>query len=123
MIRDLYNVRPRREEGLTTPLTDEEEQRFRAVLFSELGNKISDQGWARFPAYTPEDRRRLVEVAHRLSSYWGRRVFVEAEDQCALRLCLAGYETQPQPLPSGFQRVRVPGASTCVDGPGRQTPR
>ncbi|MEV0114542.1 hypothetical protein AB0H77_15010 [Streptomyces sp. NPDC050844] len=92
-IRDLYNVRwqsgPESVEGVATPLTDEEERRVRAVLFNELGNTIAEQGWARFPAYTPEERRRLVDVAHRLGAHWGRRVFVEAEDQCGLRLYLA----------------------------------
>lgn len=96
MIRDLYNVRVRPAEHETTPLTDEEEQRVRAVLFSELGNKIADQGWARFPAYTPEDRRRLVAVAHRLTAHWGQQVFVEAEDLTRVRLCLAGHETLPE---------------------------
>lgn len=92
MIRDLYNVRLLPAQGTATPLTDEEEQRVRAVLFSELGNKIADQGWVRFPAYSPEDRRRLVAVAHRLTAYWGQQVLVEAEDQTRVRLCLAGYE-------------------------------
>lgn len=96
VIRDLYNVRVRQVEDADASLTEEEERRFQAVLFSELGNKIADQGWARFPAYTPEDRRRLVEVAHRLSGYWGQQVFVEAEDQCRMRLCLAGYEVLPE---------------------------
>lgn len=91
-MRDLYNVRVRHVEDAEASLTEEEERRFQAVLFSELGNKIADQGWARFPAYTLEDRRRLVEVAHRLSTYWGQQVFVEAEDQCRLRLYLTGYE-------------------------------
>lgn len=91
MIRDLYNVRPQPADGGPTPLTDEEEQRMRAVLFSELGNEIADRGWARFPAYEPEERRRLVDVAHRLSAHWGQQVFVEAEDECALRLFLAGH--------------------------------
>ncbi|MPY55069.1 hypothetical protein [Streptomyces acidicola] len=100
MIRDLYNVRLRPAEGATTPLTEAEEQRFRAVLFSELGNKISDQGWARFPAYTTEDRRRLVAVGHCLTSYWGQQVFVQAEDQCRVRLYLAGYEALPEALPA-----------------------
>jgi hypothetical protein len=99
-IRDLYNVRLLPPEDTVTPLSEEEEQRFRAVLFSDLGNKISDQGWAAFPAYTPEDRRRLVDVAHRLSAYWGQQVFVEAEDQCRMRLCLTGYESRPG-QPSG----------------------
>ncbi|MEU3653592.1 hypothetical protein AB0E67_12335 [Streptomyces sp. NPDC032161] len=97
MIRDLYNVRLRPAEDDATPLTDEEEQRFRAVLFSELGNKIADQGWVRFPAYTPKDRRRLVAVAQRLTAHWGQQVFVEAEDLCRVRLCLAGHETRPGP--------------------------
>lgn len=94
MIRDLYNVRWQPVEGSSTPLTEEEEQRTRAVLFRELGNEIADLGWVRFPAYSPEERRRLVDVAHRLSSYWGWQVFVEAEDQCAMKLCLAGHGTQ-----------------------------
>ncbi|WP_255953797.1 hypothetical protein [Streptomyces odontomachi] len=87
-------------EGGPTPLTEEEEQRFRAVLFSELGNKIADQGWARFPAYTPQERRRLVDVAQRLAAHWEQQVFVEAEDPCRMRLCLAGYRTQPETLPA-----------------------
>ncbi|MET8418902.1 hypothetical protein ACWD7C_20400 [Streptomyces sp. NPDC005134] len=81
-------------EGGSTPLTDDEEQRMRAMLFSELGNEIADRGWVRFPAYSPEDRRRLIDVAHRLSAHWGQQVFVEAEDRCRLKLYLAGYGTQ-----------------------------
>lgn len=56
MIRDLYNVRLQSVEGVSTPLTDDEEQRMRAMLFGELGNEIADRGWVRFPAYEPEDR-------------------------------------------------------------------
>ncbi|MER7374404.1 hypothetical protein [Streptomyces lanatus] len=104
MIRDLYNVRLRPVEDTAPALTDEEEQRYRAVLFSELGNKIADRGWVRYPAYTPEERRRLVDVAHRLSAYWGRQVLVEAEDHCGLRLCLAGYEA-PE-VSSGAEGLR-----------------
>ncbi|MGW2242567.1 hypothetical protein [Streptomyces hirsutus] len=99
-MRDLYNVRLRPTEAAAAPLTDEEERRFRAVLFSELGNEIADHGSARFPAYTPEDRRRLVDVAHRLTAHWGQQVFVEAEDLTRLRLYLAGYEERPQTLPT-----------------------
>ncbi|WP_229701251.1 hypothetical protein [Streptomyces camponoticapitis] len=89
-------------EGGSTPLTEEEEQRARAVLFSDLGNIIGERGWVRFPAYSPEERRRLVDIAHRLSAHWGQRVFIEAEDQCAMKLYLAGYGSQPvnPPLPS-----------------------
>lgn len=100
VVRDLYNVRLQPPEGAATPLSDEEEQRFRAVLFSELGNKIADHGYARFPAYTPQDRRRLVDVAHRLTAHWGQQVFVEAEDLSRLRLHLAGYEASREEPPA-----------------------
>ncbi|MER6525544.1 hypothetical protein [Streptomyces sp. NPDC001508] len=94
MIRDLYNVRLQPAEGDSTPLTEEEEQRARAVLFNDLGNVIAERGWVRFPAYSPEERRRLVDVAHRLSAHWGQQVFIEAEDQCAMKLYLAGHGPQ-----------------------------
>ncbi|MEU0788255.1 hypothetical protein ABZ341_42865 [Streptomyces sp. NPDC006173] len=93
MIRDLYNVRLRAEEDAPAPLTDGEEQRYRSMLFRELGDKIAEQGWVRFPAYTLEDRRRLVAVAHRLTAYWGQEVFIEAEDHMRVRLSLAGFRT------------------------------
>ncbi|MFF7715600.1 hypothetical protein [Streptomyces sp. NPDC007988] len=100
-VRDLRKVRVRvrgeeREHG-PTPLTEDEERRARMVLFHEPGNAVADRGWARFPAYTPEERRRLVDVAARLSAHWGRQVLVAPEDQCALRLVLEGAETPPQP--------------------------
>ncbi|MBD0421942.1 hypothetical protein H0H10_22780 [Streptomyces sp. TRM S81-3] len=90
MIRDLYNVRLQPADDGPAPLTGEEERRYQAILFTELGNRIADQGWARYPAYTTEDRRRLVAVAHRLTAYWGMEVHVEAEDLCGMRLSLAG---------------------------------
>ncbi|MGA4962468.1 hypothetical protein [Streptomyces pseudogriseolus] len=92
MIRDLYNVRTlpgTGEDDGVSPLTDEEEQRYRALLFTELGNEIADTGQARYPAYTPQDRRRLVDVAHRLTAHWGQEVRVEAEDLTRVRLYLA----------------------------------
>ncbi|MFG3094965.1 hypothetical protein [Streptomyces sp. NPDC048202] len=52
---------------------------------------ISEQGWVRYPAHSPEERRRLVAVAARLGEWWGRPVFVAAEDVTRLRLYLAGY--------------------------------
>ncbi|MGW0147114.1 hypothetical protein ACWDVU_16070 [Streptomyces sp. NPDC003333] len=78
MVRDLYDVRPAPgeetvEDGVS-PLTDEEERRYRVLLFRELAEEIADKGYARHPAYTVEDRRRLVDVAHRLSAHWGLRV-------------------------------------------------
>lgn len=98
MTRDLYNVRyastpTSAEPGRTsTPLTDDEEHRARTTLFHELGDTIAAQGWVRFPAHSPEERRRLVDVARRLGAHWGLEVFIEAEDQCAMRLYVAGYE-------------------------------
>ncbi|WP_370410019.1 hypothetical protein [Streptomyces fradiae] len=98
-MRELYNVRVLPGEGAgageddspATPLTADEERRYRGLLFTELGNEIADRGWARYPAYTPQDRRRLVDVAERLTAHWGQRVFVEAEDLTRLRLCLASH--------------------------------
>ncbi|MEU4092234.1 hypothetical protein [Streptomyces sp. NPDC026673] len=105
MTRELYNVRLVPREGDPTPLTDEEEQRARTTLFNELGRTISERGWVRFPAYSPAERRRLVEVARRLSAHWGCEVHVEAEDQCALRLFLPGYGAQaPAVAPAGNGR-------------------
>ncbi|MFC8224646.1 hypothetical protein [Streptomyces sp. NPDC057287] len=91
MTRDLYNVRPVGPGTGPTPLTSDEEQRARATLFTELGDVIADRGWARFPAYSPEERRRLVAVGRMLSAHWGIPVTVEAEDACAMRLSLAGH--------------------------------
>jgi hypothetical protein len=45
----------------------------------------------RFPTYSLEERRRLVDVAARLSAYWGVEVGVAAEDHCSMRLFLPGY--------------------------------
>ncbi|MFJ8887533.1 hypothetical protein ACIRJR_29570 [Streptomyces sp. NPDC102402] len=91
MIRDLYNVHTVGPGAGPAPLTPDEEQRARATLFTELGNTIADRGWTRFPAYSPEERRRLVDVARMLSEHWGIAVSVEAEDECAMRLSLAGH--------------------------------
>ncbi|MEU2492034.1 hypothetical protein [Streptomyces sp. NPDC007883] len=98
-VRDLRNVRVRGEEGEhgPTPHPEDEERRARAVLFHELGNAVAGRGWARFPAYTPEERRRLVDVAARLSAHWGRQVLGVPEDQYALQLVLEGAETPPLP--------------------------
>ncbi|MEV6307642.1 hypothetical protein AB0M10_03455 [Streptomyces sp. NPDC051840] len=89
--RDLYNVRPVGPAPGPSPLTPDEERRARATLFTELGNVIADRGWTRFPAYTPEERRRLVDVGRMLGEHWGIPVTVEAEDECAMRLSLPGH--------------------------------
>lgn len=107
MIRDLYNVRLQSVEGGSTPLTDDEERRMRAVLFSELGNEIADRGWVRFPAYSPEDRhaadRRGAPSQRSLGTAGVRRgrgpVQAEAPSRrvrdaaCEPDLTLTGYET------------------------------
>ncbi|MFI5802544.1 hypothetical protein [Streptomyces sp. NPDC051561] len=95
MTRDLRNVRHQPAPDAPTPLSAEEEARYRNLLFTELGNKIADDGWARYPAHTPEERRRLIEVAARLTAHWGQQVFIEPEDQTRFRLCLAGHQTLP----------------------------
>ncbi|MFI6086001.1 hypothetical protein ACIBBB_34525 [Streptomyces sp. NPDC051217] len=92
MIRELYNVRPLTPEPGRTPLTPDEERRTRATLFTELGNAIADHNWTRFPAHTPQERQRLVDVGRMLSAHWGIPVTVEAEDECRMRLSLPGHE-------------------------------
>ncbi|MEU2108886.1 hypothetical protein [Streptomyces sp. NPDC019507] len=97
-VRDLRNVRARGEErDGPTPLTEDEERRARTVLFHGPGNAVADRGWARFPAYPPEERRRLVDAAARFRAHGGRQVLVAPEDRCALRLVLEGAETPPLP--------------------------
>ncbi|MBO1337455.1 hypothetical protein [Streptomyces sp. VRA16 Mangrove soil] len=93
MIHDLYNVRPIPhpdtpvpQEATPSPLTPEEENRYQALLFTELGNEIADHGAATYPAYTREERRRIVGVGQRLSAHWGMPVRVEAVDACRMRL-------------------------------------
>ncbi|MFF3491456.1 hypothetical protein ACFYWS_08905 [Streptomyces sp. NPDC002795] len=84
--RDLYNVRVLPGDDGPAPLTDEEERRYRNILFSDLGNQLADHGTTTYPAYSPQDRRRLVEVGRRLSVHWGMPVRVAADDECRMRL-------------------------------------
>ncbi|MEU8349459.1 hypothetical protein [Streptomyces sp. NPDC048845] len=95
MIRDLYNVRTVPAEPGTTPLTPEEERRTTAVFFAEIGTKVAEHGWTRFPAHTPEQRRRLLRVGEMLSEHWGTPVSVLAEDECSMRFSLPGHELPP----------------------------
>ncbi|MFD4370473.1 hypothetical protein [Streptomyces sp. NPDC058486] len=94
--RELYNVRPMTEEPVLSPLTDEEERRFRDVLFGELGHAISARGRVSFPAHTPEDRRRLLDVARRLTDHWGRQVTAVPEDELRMCLHLPGHGPGPE---------------------------
>jgi hypothetical protein len=95
VIRDLYNGRTVPSAQRPAPLTPEEERRFRAILFTELGNELADHGQVAFPAYSPQERMRLVDIGRTLSEYWGIRVTVEAQDECAMHLSLAGHELRP----------------------------
>ena len=97
-MREIHDVQVPSSEDSGALLTGDEERRYRELLFRELGDVISERGWVRYPAHSPEERRRLVEVAARLGEWWGQRVFVEAEDVTRLRLYLAGYETAPAVL-------------------------
>ncbi|WP_199552825.1 hypothetical protein [Streptomyces sp. N35] len=90
MIRDLYNVRPVSGEGGPTPLTPDEERRVRRTLFTELGNELADHGHVSYPAHTPPERLRLIEVGRALGEHWGIPVTVEPEDEVRMRLFLPG---------------------------------
>jgi hypothetical protein len=57
--RDLYNVRTlphpdAPEDSAPSPLSADEERRFQAVLFHDLGNEIADRAG---PAFPPARRR------------------------------------------------------------------
>ncbi|MFI6938784.1 hypothetical protein ACIBI4_05900 [Streptomyces sp. NPDC050418] len=98
MIRDLYNVRPVGAQGdpvPVTPLTPEEELRVRRVLFTELGNDLADHGEVTFPAHTPAERRRLIDIGRALGEHWGIPVAVEAVDELRMRLYLPTAEIRP----------------------------
>ncbi|WP_424216558.1 hypothetical protein ACN20G_30990 (plasmid) [Streptomyces sp. BI20] len=95
MYRDLHNVRLVPEPGTPpdpTPLTEDEERRYQAVLFKELGDAIADRGRVSWPAHTPEDRRRLLTVAARLATHWNRPVHATPEDPTRMTLHLPDHE-------------------------------
>ncbi|MFF8807606.1 hypothetical protein [Streptomyces omiyaensis] len=105
--RELRNVRTVPEAPVPSPLTDEEERRFRAVLLAELGHEVSARGRASFPAHTPEDRRRLLDVARRLGELWGQPVAAVPVDE--LRMCLH----LPGHGPGGPAERRPPSVGTA----------
>ena len=73
-----------------TPLTAEEEQRCRAAFADLIGQGLLSNGWARFPAYTPVERRRLYDIAWMLSARLGRQVRAEPEDITRVLFTLDG---------------------------------
>jgi hypothetical protein len=97
-VRELRNVRelPQEgplngpQEGATTPLTAEEELRCRAVFVAEIGALLARQGWATFPAYTPEERIRLFAVARTIEERLGCRVEAVPQDMCSMRFTVVG---------------------------------
>ncbi|GHJ35364.1 hypothetical protein [Streptomyces sp. TS71-3] len=101
MVRDLYNVRELPAQDGPTPLTAEEEQRCRAAFLVEIGNAVADRGWARWPAYTTEERRRLYDIGRALSARWGRLVRVEAEDPTRMLFRLDDMPPAPESVTSG----------------------
>ncbi|MER5179257.1 hypothetical protein ABT009_12965 [Streptomyces sp. NPDC002896] len=90
MARDLYNVRLlpdddgpmplTSDDEYRTPLTPDEERRVRAVFLQQMAQELADKGWARFPAYSPEERIRLYALAPALGDHFGRPVTAEPED-------------------------------------------
>ncbi|MGP4044392.1 hypothetical protein [Streptomyces sp. 2A115] len=89
-MRELRNVRELPQEGATTPLTAEEELRVRAVFVADIGARLVRQGWATFPAYTPEERIRLFAVARMIEERLGCRVEAVPEDICSMRFTVTG---------------------------------
>ncbi|MEU9780236.1 hypothetical protein AB0H92_04490 [Streptomyces phaeochromogenes] len=87
------------QEATRTPLTAEEELRSRSVFATEIGAQLARQGWAVFPAHTPEERIRLFAVARIIEQRLGRRVEAVPEDICSMRFTVvsadAAHEAGP----------------------------
>ncbi|WP_259453657.1 hypothetical protein [Streptomyces ginkgonis] len=60
--------------------TAEEEQRYRTVLMEHIAAELEEKSWARCPAYSPEERTRLTEVARALCVRLDRPVRVDVQD-------------------------------------------
>ncbi|MCX4910247.1 hypothetical protein [Streptomyces sp. NBC_00878] len=78
------------QEAVRSPLTAEEEARSRSVFATEIGATLARQGWATFPAHTPEERIRLFAVARIIEQRLGCRVEAVPEDICSMRFTPAG---------------------------------
>ncbi|MGI5199511.1 hypothetical protein ACQEVY_38755 [Streptomyces sp. CA-288835] len=89
-MRELRNVREVPQEGVRTPLTAEEELRARSVFATEIGAQVARQGWATFPAHTPEERIRLYAVARMIEERLGCRVEAVPEDTITMRFTVVG---------------------------------
>ncbi|MEU5346271.1 hypothetical protein AB0H18_36525 [Streptomyces sp. NPDC020766] len=73
-----------------TPLTADEELRCRSVFATEIGAQLARQGWAVFPAHTPEERIRLFAVARIIEQRLGCRVEAVPQDIVSMRFTVAG---------------------------------
>ena len=93
------------QEAIRTPLTAEEELRSRSVFATEIGAQLARQGWAVFPAHTPEERIRLFAVARIIEQRLGCRVEAVPEDICSMRFTVvsagAAHEAGPAAGASG----------------------
>ncbi|MFD9194039.1 hypothetical protein ACFWCA_38280 [Streptomyces phaeochromogenes] len=96
-------VREVPQEATRTPLTAEEELRSRSVFATEIGAQLARQGWAVFPAHTPEERIRLFAVARIIEQRLGRRVEAVPEDICSMRFTVVSvaHEVGPAAGASG----------------------
>ncbi|MBA2946641.1 hypothetical protein [Streptomyces himalayensis] len=112
MVRDLRNVRILSGDDAPTPLTDEdyrtptdedyrtpftpdEEHRFRVNLVQHMAQELAEKGWARFPAYSPEERIRLYALAPALGEHFGRPVTAEPEDITRVRFAFGDLPLRP----------------------------
>ncbi|MEU9883183.1 hypothetical protein [Streptomyces phaeochromogenes] len=91
------------QEATRTPLTAEEELRSRSVFATEIGTQLARQGWAVFPAHTPEERIRLFAVARIIEQRLGRRIEAVPQDICSMRFTVldAAHEVGPAAGASG----------------------
>ncbi|MGW3423641.1 hypothetical protein [Streptomyces phaeochromogenes] len=89
------------QEATRTPLTAEEELRSRSVFATEIGTQLARQGWAVFPAHTPEERIRLFAVARIIEQRLGRRVEAVPEDICSMRFTVVSAAHEVGPAAAG----------------------
>ncbi|MFI1442497.1 hypothetical protein [Streptomyces fructofermentans] len=82
-------------QGGTTPLTDEEERRCRAVFAAEIGARLAGSGRTTFPAHTPEERVRLFAVARLIEERTGRRIEAVPVDIVSMRFTVLDASADP----------------------------
>ncbi|MEU9960278.1 hypothetical protein [Streptomyces sp. NPDC050982] len=101
-VRDVREVvREVPQEAARTPLTAEEELRSRSVFATEIGAQLARQGWAVFPAHTPEERIRLFAVARIIEERLGCRVEAVPQDIVSMRFTVVGAAHEVGPAAGG----------------------